>query len=313
MAIIELYSSRKKKNNGENTDVYQYDELSDKLKSQILQILFEIFDQYSDQRRHYNDDNEYDFLRNTLCREYGRFSLNNDKNARSDLIGWFLNKADIDEQLDFVELSFRYLELVVQKESYNFIDDRGRRLPAHAVTDAIEELNHRIKEDATGYQYAESIIVRVDSQFIHSDVVKPALSLLRESDGYDGSLDEFLSAHEHYRHGSYKECLVDCLKSFESLMKAIHIKRGWHYDPKKATAKDLINGCLKNGLIPQYLQTQMSSINNMLESGIPTIRNKEAGHGQGTEVSQVEEHLCSYMLHITASNLLFLAECERSM
>ncbi|EFY7630798.1 hypothetical protein K6140_24820 (plasmid) [Escherichia coli] len=193
------------------------------------------------------------------------------------------------------------------------MDNRGSRLPAHAISDAIEELNHRIKEDATGYQYSESIIIRVDSQFIHNDVVKPTLSLLRESDGYEGASDEFLSAHEHYRHWSYKECLVDCLKSFESLMKAIHIKRNWHFDPKKATAKDLINGCLKNGLIPQYLQTQMSSINNMLESGIPTIRNKEAGHGQGTEVSQVEEHLCSYMLHITASSLLFLAECERSM
>lgn len=313
MAIIELYSTRKKKNNGGNTDVYQYDELSTKLKSQILQILFDIFDKYSDRRRHYTEDNAYDFLRNTLCREYGRFTLNNNNNARPDLIGWFLNRADIDEQLDFIELSFRYLELDIQKNLYNYIDSRGNQLPAHAISDAIEELNHRIKEDATGYQYTESTIIRVDSQFIHNDVVKPAIKLLRESDGYEGAADEFLSAHEHYRHGSYKECLVDCLKSFESLMKSIHIKRGWDYDPKKATAKDLINGCLKNGLIPQYLQTQMSAINNMLESGIPTIRNKEAGHGQGAEVSQVEEHLCSYMLHITASNLLFLAECERSM
>ncbi|WP_181574068.1 STM4504/CBY_0614 family protein [Enterobacter sp. 148H3] len=313
MAIIELYSTRKKKNNGGNTDVYQYDELSAKLKTQILQIIFDILDRYSDNRRNYHDENEYDFLRNALCREYGRFTLNNENNARSDLIGWFLNKADTDEQLDFVELSFRYLELVVQKDSFNYIDDRGNRLSPRKIKDAIEELNHRIKEDTTGYQYIESTIIRVDSQYIHSDVVKPALSLLRESDAYDGASDEFLSAHEHYRHGNYKECLVDCLKSFESLMKAIHIKRSWHFDPKKATAKDLINGCLKNGLIPQYLQNQMSAINNMLDSGIPTIRNKEAGHGQGAEVSQVEEHLCSYMIHITASNLLFLAECERSM
>lgn len=313
MAIIELYSTRKKKNNGVNTDVYQYSELSEKLKSQILQILFDILDKYSDRRIHYSEDSSYDFLRNTLCREYGRFSLNNDKNARNDLVGWFLNKADLDEKLDFVELSFKYLERVVEKDSYYYIDNRGNRLRANAIHEAIEELNHRFKEDATGFQYHESTILRVDSQYLHSEVVKPVLILLSNSDIYNGSADEFLSAHEHYRHGNYKECLVDCLKSFESLMKAIHNKKDWYYDPKKATARDLINGCLKNGLIPQYLQTQMSAINNMLESGVPTIRNKEAGHGQGPEVSQVEEHLCSYMLHVTASNLLFLAECERSI
>lgn len=313
MAIIELYSARKKKNKLSSPEVYQYDEISNKLKTQILQIVFDIFDRYTDSRKSYNDDSDYNFLRKALCREYGKFSLCNETNPRNDISGWFLRYSDTDEKLDFVELTFRYIEHFVRKEAIYYVDSNGHNLSHRSIDDAITELNHRFKEDATGYQYVESTIVRVDSQFIHAEIVKPALSLLSGSTGYDGVIDEFLSAHQHYRHGNYKECMVDCLKAFESLMKAIHNKRGWAYDPKKSTAKDLINGCLKNGLVPQYLQNQLSAINNVLESGIPTIRNKVAGHGQGSSVSTVEEHLCSYMLHITASNLLFLAECERNL
>jgi hypothetical protein len=47
-----------------------------------------------------------------------------------------------------------------------------------------------------------------------------------------------------------------------------------------------------------------------LESGTPTVRNKEGGHGQGTEITTIPEHLASYTLHLTATNLLFLANCE---
>ena len=92
-------------------------------------------------------------------------------------------------------------------------------------------------------------------------------------------------------------------------MKAIHEKHSWSYDPKD-TAKKLIDSCLKNKLVPKYLQDQFSSVENLLKSGVPTVRNKEGSHGQGTEVSTVPEHLASYALHLTATNLLFLAKCE---
>ena len=95
-------------------------------------------------------------------------------------------------------------------------------------------------------------------------------------------------------------------------MKAIHEKHSWSYGPKD-TAKKLIDSCLKNKLVPEYLQDQFSSVGNLLKSGVPTVRNKEGGHGQGTEVSAVPEHLASYTLHLTATNLLFLAKCEEQL
>ena len=49
-----------------------------------------------------------------------------------------------------------------------------------------------------------------------------------------------------------KECLNECLKAFESCLKTICKKRGWPYDDKKATAKDLIQIVFDNGLIPSF-------------------------------------------------------------
>lgn len=314
MPIIELYSSRNKKIDFDG-DVYIYDSLSEKVLNQILQILQDIFEVY---KRSYslsiNEVNHYEEIRSILCREYGMSSLSGmGRNAKQDIYAWFKRCTDIDKCLDFIELSFRYVEEVIGGSNSPYVNWSGDKINPEAVEEAINELNYRLKYDGIGYQYNNFIISRVDSEFIHSEVVVPMLTLLKKNGGYDGAIDEFLCAHQNYRHGDNKECLVNCLKSFESLMKSIHIKKGWDFDKKRATAKDLINGVLKNGLVPMYLQNQLSSLNSILESGIPTIRNKEAGHGQGESVTQVESHLCSYMLHITASNLLFLAECERNM
>jgi hypothetical protein len=37
--------------------------------------------------------------------------------------------------------------------------------------DAIEELNHRFRGHAIGYQYLDDILMRVDSQFVHAELV----------------------------------------------------------------------------------------------------------------------------------------------
>lgn len=75
-----------------------------------------------------------------------------------------------------------------------------------------------------------------------------------------------------------------------------------------------IDGCdLSQNLIPAYLQSQFTSLKTMLETGIPTIRNKNAGHGQGADIKEVPEELASYMLHLTATNLLFLLKCEKNI
>jgi Domain of unknown function (DUF7014) len=129
--------------------------------------------------------------------------------------------------------------------------------------------------------------------------------------GIKGANEEFLKAHEHYRHKRYKECLVDSLKAFESTMKAICKLRGWQTQPTD-TAKSLIAVCLNNGLLPKYLDSQISSVRSLLESGIPTVRNKNGGHGQGSSPVAVPEYLARYALNLTATTILFMVEAHEA-
>lgn len=119
-------------------------------------------------------------------------------------------------------------------------------------------------------------------------------------------------AHRHYRKGYTKEAINECLKSLESVMKAICDKRGWKYG-KDATARKLIEICLSNNLIPAYWQSHYAGLRNVLESGVPTARNQLSGHGQGSVPVVVPNHIVAYVLHMTASAIVFLAEAESTL
>jgi hypothetical protein len=80
------------------------------------------------------------------------------------------------------------------------------------VDGGIEELNQRFKENGVGFQYEEGELVRVDSDLLHAEAVKPALTLLRTK-RYAGPREEFLRAYEHYRHERHEEALTEALKA----------------------------------------------------------------------------------------------------
>lgn len=90
-------------------------------------------------------------------------------------------------------------------------------------------------------------------------------------------------------------------------MKIICDRKGWSYKPTD-TAKTLIDICLSNNLTPTFTQQQLTSLRTLLESGIPTIRNKQAGHGQGVNRHQVPPHLARFGLHLTAAVIVLLVD-----
>lgn len=302
MPIFELFSKRQKKLRGDVPDVYQYEEIPQNLKIQVVHIVRDTIGQEG----RYSEANEvYEHIHKVLCKEYGVFSLKEyERSNFSAIYDFFLSEKNHEKCLDIIEITFRMIDTFVRENHYKF-----RESTSQSPDDAVNELNGRFKEAGAGYQFESGELIRVDSQYMHSEAVKPVLKVLGTNKKYIGANDEFLSAHEHYRHKRYKECLNECLKSFESLMKAIHDIHLWKYNPNY-TAQKLINSCLANKLVPEYLQNQFSSVRILLESGIPTVRNKEGGHGQGAAVTNVPEHLASYTLHLTATNLLFLVKCE---
>jgi len=305
MAIIDLYSKRQKKLRGEVVDVYFYDEVPVELRVQVVHI---IRDAIGEERMagHYSSGNTYlpyKFIHETLCREYGVFTLakgNLNETHQSCVMNFLLQATEVEKVIDVIELCFKYIDKIIGKNTYDYNQYFEVEITPQ---DAISELNYRFKEHGFGFQF-EREMIRVDSTYVHSEIAKPVLNLLNNTK-FAGPNEEYRKAHEHYRHGRNKECLTECLKAFESTMKVICTEKVWAFNHTD-TAKKLIQICFLNGLVPSFTQNQFTSLQNLLESGIPTIRNKLGGHGQGQVPQQVDDEMTRYGLNLAGTNILFL-------
>ena len=308
MTIADLFSKRQRRIRPAAPGVHEYAQIPRPLRAQIVHILRDLF----------GHEVTYDLngcleafgeIEQTLCREYALCNLSAepaDLTTGPDVrvIDFLLREEDQEKVLDVVEVSFRLLSRLRSSLEWQ------SRIPQEKFDRAVTELNARFREYGIGYQYENGEMVRVDSQFIHAEVVKPTLALLTAKE-YTEANAEFLKALAHYRKGETKECLNECLKTFESTMKAICAKRKWAVKSKD-TAKDLIDVCLSSGLTPPLIHSHIRGVRATLARGIPTIRNGRLGHKQELELMDVPPHYARYMLHLTAATVQFLIESERA-
>jgi len=310
MPILDLFSKRQRRLRGEVPDVYEYEHIPEPLRVQVVHIWLDALgnlDQYED----YSVEvaRAYQYIVEALCREYGVFSLTNERcrerNYIQELSKFFLGEKDVEKVIDAIELTFRLIDQATRDWAY-----LHRQNASQVADQAITELNERLREHGIGFQYVEGEIIRIDSEFLHQEAVKPALRVLSQ-EYMAGAQEEFLRAHEHYRKGRAKEALNEALKSLESMLKAILDRRGWEC-PANATCKNLLDKCFSEELIPAFWQSQMSGIRSLLEGGVPTARNKFGGHGQGGQPQEVPDYIVSYVLHMTAAAIVFLAAADKA-
>lgn len=95
-------------------------------------------------------------------------------------------------------------------------------------------------------------------------------------------------------------------------MKVILAKRGWTHSTTDAANK-LITILFEHELIPNYWQNAMTGLRTLLESAIPTPRNKSSAHGQGVDMTTVPDYIAGYVLHMTAATIVFLVKAEQAL
>ena len=312
MPVYDTFAKRKQRaENAGNPVVYRYDELPKAFREQVVQILKKTIGDTTDSRPWITKrllmpevrqiTQRWASIHDILAREMGVPSLvkrmSPQYHGHAEICFKFLHDDDdIDQILSLIELSFRIIEL----------DQRNRE-------GAIAELNHRFLEHSIGYQYQGGQIIQIDSLYLHHEVVEPAITLLHDG-GFQGALQEFMVAHRHYREQKYKEAIAASGNAFESTMKTICDKRGWDYNPKRATASALIETLFNNDLIPSELKNHFTSLRAALESGLPTVRNQagRGAHGQGATPVDVPDYLAAYCLHLAAANIVLLIEAHNA-
>ncbi|MCO8090279.1 STM4504/CBY_0614 family protein [Acinetobacter pseudolwoffii] len=311
--VLELFSKRNKKE--KDHDVYEYDVLPHPFRVQVTYIFNDLFGKRGDTLRSIvNEDNIYKILVEMLARDFGVFNLTQDytheyHGYNLEFINGFLSEKNTSKALDYIELAFRISNNIATMDDYKYAVESSGFNKRNET--AIKELNYRFDEHSLGYQFVEGQIIRRDNTFTHSEIIKPSLEILSRK-RFKGASLEFHKAHEHYRKGAYHESLNECLKAFESTMHIICDKQKWTVK-STATASTLIKMCFEKQLIPAFWESKFTSLKTLLESGVPTARNKLSGHGAGSEEKEIPRYIVEYALNMTASTILFLVEAEENL
>ena len=303
MGIVDIFSKRQRRMRGEFSDVYQYEDLPIGFRRQSVFILDDVFTLKNESPYHQKNLRSRCFktIHHLLARELALFQLTEGENDPwKGVINFFLNTTSVEDALSVIEISLISAEALQQQE--RFLSFKM------TVNNAVKELNTRFMEHRIGYQFESNEIVRIESKFLHQEAVKPALQLL-QAKRYAGANGEFRKAHEHYRHQRYSEAINECLKALESTLKVICQKREWPFSDKDP-AKTLLTVIFEKGLVPGYLESKFTGMRTVLESGVPTIRNRESGHGAGEEPRHIPQHLAAYVIHLTASAIVFISRCD---
>ena len=298
------WSAKDKKCIVQSAPLFEYDHLPETFRAKVLYL--------------WSDANPmpifWEQLSQRFIRQKGFFGLGANAYELDNVNQYFLS-CDTASALELMELIFHTLaDQVAGVPTFEESEQLRSQSTEHGavysfalydIKALLAQLNALFNEYKLGYQYLNGKITRRDDEYTHDEIIAPAMTLLLDS-RFEGAAQEFSVAHEHYRAGRTKECITECNKAFESTMKAICDSRKWKYE-KTAQAKSLIDILVKNGLLGPEQSSFFGALRSLLESGVPTLRNKQSAHGQGKTILDVPQHVAQYALNLTAANILFLA------
>jgi hypothetical protein len=313
---IDLYSAREqKKRQAETPTDLQYDDFPDDFRMKVVHAFRSVIPWEHGTFGMGTDSNR--MWRETvllLKSKHGKDDLSRrDHIPPTEWTGYLRTLSDPGKILDTIEAPLR----VALRQILNMGSRSGREQSAAILKSAIDRLNEVFNEHDLGYRFVvaetdgtiDGFIVRSDSDYIHQEAVEPTIRILHGA-GYEGPLQEFLEAHREHRRGKHKSAVNEALKAFESTMKSICRDRGIS-DYEQATASKLIKLLVDNNVIPKESESFFTGVRTVLESGAPTIRNRQSGHGQGPEVVEMRDYSATFALNIAASGILFLVSAHR--
>lgn len=300
MQRFDLYSKRQKDlANAGQSDVYKYDFVTSNFRIQLLNIANSVFgdDRQSGRSAGFHNNTNWVWVSKTYSHEMGIDPIGGLEHRPLETRSFYKSSRH-DAALDLTEvIGFKIHELD-ESLAKTYSNQSYKPVPR------IAEVNYRLREAGMGYQFEGGRLIRIDSQMVHQEIVKPTLTLLARP-GYEGVQEEFLSAHAHYRNGSNKEAVSLAASSLESTFKAIFKIKQWEYKPNPRIS-DLVKVARENKLWPDYLDNSFDQLTATLQSGLPQIRDKTAAHGQGPVPTEVSSYLAAYALHLAATNIVFL-------
>lgn len=304
MALIPTFSRRKREAKGNVTEVYTYDDIPMKLRVQFVHLMVDAVGEQHNRDYRLSAGGVYDDLVRIMRKEKGvlRLSSKHPRNSQDEFSMWIFEEEDTDLLLDGMETTLRAIDVYVRENYRASFSSWSKAAP----DDAIAEFNARFQEEGVGYEFLSGSLIQISDRLTHQEATIPALHLLSDP-AFASANAEFLTAHDAYRRGDYESSIVECGKSFESVLKIIGGKLGWNIK-ESDPAKKLLDAAYAANFIPTYMQTEFTGLRSILEGGVPVVRNQMGGHGKGNSKRKVPKHLASFQMNQAASAIVFLVE-----
>jgi hypothetical protein len=291
MPVYETYASRSAAAaKASAPDVYIYHALPYLLRRQLSLIFEECIGP---------GGRDWEFIEKIMYREVASYE-NCGAQPRVSLLTYLQKSTDINGLLTLIEACARIIA-----DEGAMVDPAG----------GLRELNERFFQQGVGYQFENGKIIRIDSQYVHAEVVKDAIRLLSEP-GFEEANEEFMKAHRYLREGSgsLRDCNTAALRAMENVLKVICNARGWAYE-KGDTVEPLLAIVQRKGLFPDYLVEDgyFRNLIGAMKAGMPKIRDRQGGHGAAPGDKPVPNHIGAFALHLTAANIVMLVKAFRAL
>lgn len=300
--MYKLFSQRKREEENGVSDVYVYGTFCKEFRNQYFHILEDVFND-RDNSYYFTYNGRIDFWEiacEGFAREKGlKYLLS--RNGYTNTASAYERYVDECSDEDFLDLlDYTFTVIIVNKHTASVTG-------IERINNAIEELNYRLKQHSLGYEFINGNLTVKTNEQIHKEVIKPALNLLHNK-AFRGAEEEYFQAFDYFKEGKNKDAILNAIKAFESVLKTICEKMNYPYEKDKDTAKQLLQHLSENNFYPKYLESHLTGIRTTLESGAPTLRNKKAGHGQGSEVVNISDEYVEYALNLVATNIVLLVK-----
>ena len=199
---------------------------------------------------------------------------------------------------DFLVFAYPHCVLDALEAFYRLLPDE-RRGPFQS------DLNEVLAEEASPWRMSDGHMYLVDSHFL--DALKDQVEEEMKREGFLGAYEEFKDARRYLQAGAVDDAIHKANCAFESALKSLLYR-------EEGTADDLLKMLReKTDLLDAVpVEAQKALVLKVLQ-GLPVLRHKLGGHGQGTQPVNVPRAYGDLAINLAATYIKFLLDIKKDL
>lgn len=197
---------------------------------------------------------------------------------------------------DFLLFAYPLFVLDAIEAFYRMLSDRNK----HSFQ---IKINAVLTEEDSPWRLSDGRMYLIDSRFL--DALKDEVEEEMRQEGFFGAYEEFKDARSNLQAGDVDDAIHKANCAFESALKSL-------LNQKEGTADDLLKKLRnKTDLLGTVSDEAQSAIASKLLHGLPILRHKIGGHGQGSEPVYVPRAYGDLAINLAAAYIKFLLDLKR--